>query len=151
MAPVPVANKAPVPVATKAPAPTPPQPQPGNDGPPSSAAASANTAPGPSAATSTSAPPVPEQPETKKLADLEQRNATLRKFNQFAKDTQGSHRRIITSDVLVDSIDNGVIKTKGPGGAIEQYKRVTMGKAEGIVRKDLEREGFRIGKGAYAG
>lgn len=74
------------------------------------------------------------------LFDIENGYNKTRKANEFSKDSGNASRaRIAETDVLVNSVDeNGVIRTKTPGGAIDQYKAQTLDGYENIVKKNLE-------------
>lgn len=76
----------------------------------------------------------------KELAKIDSDYAGMRKATAFSKDEGiASRRRVAETDVLSGSVDdNGLIRTKGKGGAIEQYKAQTVDQAEGVVRKNLE-------------
>jgi len=82
----------------------------------------------------------------KELAAIDSNYANMRKASGFSKDEGvASRKRVASTDVLADSIDeNGLIRTKGQGGAIEQYKAQTIDGAENVVRKNLERLGETV-------
>jgi len=75
------------------------------------------------------------------LAAIENNYVSMRKANDYSKDAGASSRkRVASTDVLSDAVDeNGLIRTKQPGGAVEQYKKQTIDGNEGVVRKNLER------------
>lgn len=75
------------------------------------------------------------------LQKIEGNYSALRKANDFSKDANaGSRTRVASTDVLADSVnEDGLIRTKNPGGAIEQYKKQTIKGSEGVVRKNLAR------------
>lgn len=77
----------------------------------------------------------------KELQKIEGTYAQLRKASDFSKDANaGSRNRVASTDVLADSVnEDGLIRTKQPGGAIEQYKAQTIDGSEGVVRKNLAR------------
>lgn len=86
----------------------------------------------------------PEDIILKRVAELENISgnyAQLRKETNFNPDrARESVRRVAETDVLANAVDeNGLIRTKGEGGAVEQYKAQTLDGAENVVRKNLER------------
>jgi len=86
------------------------------------------------------------QKRENELADIEKAYSTLRKLKDFSKDqNQATRKRIASVDVLAGSVDdNGKINTRQAGGAVEQYKKMTIDGAEGVVRKNIEREGSTV-------
>jgi uncharacterized protein YcfJ len=78
---------------------------------------------------------------TNELENIENNYAKLRKNRDFSQDQNASSRqRVASTDVLVNAVDEaGTINTKKSGGAIEQYKKMTLDHAEGVVRKNLVR------------
>lgn len=74
------------------------------------------------------------------LENIEGKYQATRKANAFADDAGvQSRRRIASTDVLVDSVDEtGTLRTKTPGGAIDQYRAQTIDGFEDVVRKNLE-------------
>lgn len=87
--------------------------------------------------------PDPVARQANLIADTEKNYAKLRKNNSFETDGGAESRnRIATANVLMDAVDeSGTIRTKEPGGAVEQYKKLTLDNAEGIVRDALVQEG----------
>lgn len=83
---------------------------------------------------------------SQEIANIENNYVQTRKANEFSKDLGAeSRKRIAQTDVLVDAVDkDGLIRTKQPGGAVEQYRKLTLDGAEGIVRDNLIREGKKI-------
>ena len=83
----------------------------------------------------------------KELSQLDSQYAKLRKQNEYSKDGgQFVRQKVAESNVLANAIDeNGVIRTKQPGGAVEMYEEATLGSGEGVVRNLLESEGRTIG------
>lgn len=79
----------------------------------------------------------------KNIYDVETKYAKSRKMQAFEKDGgKESRSRIAASGVLDGSIDeNGVIRTKDPGGAVDQYKAQAVSGTEGFVRNSLIDEG----------
>lgn len=76
------------------------------------------------------------------ISDIQNNYSALRKVRNFSPDQEASNQRVAASNVLADSVDtNGTIHTKDPGGAVDQYKKMTLDNAEGVVRKALVREG----------
>ena len=75
------------------------------------------------------------------LSAIENNYAGMRKNNDYSKDAGvGSRKRVASTDVLSDAVDeNGLVRTKQPGGAVEQYRKQTIDGYEGVVRKNLER------------
>lgn len=86
------------------------------------------------------------QKRADEIAKIEGNYANTRKANQFSKDAgYSSRQRVASTDVLVDAVDeNGLIRTKGEGGAVEQYRKMTIDKQEGVVRDLLQKEGASI-------
>lgn len=82
----------------------------------------------------------------KELYDIENSYAKTRKAMEYQKDAgSASRRRIAQTDVLVDAVDSdGIIRTKQPGGAIEQYKKQTIEGVESVVRDNLVRLGETV-------
>jgi len=80
------------------------------------------------------------------LANIETNYAKTRKAAEYSKDASaGSRRRVAETDVLVNATDdNGIIRTKNPGGAVEKYKAQTLDGAEQVVRNNLERLGEKV-------
>jgi hypothetical protein len=74
------------------------------------------------------------------IAVIEGKYSKTRKANEFSDDAGNASRaRIAQTDVLVDAVDeNGLIRTKTPGGAIDQYKAQTIDGYEDIVRRNLK-------------
>lgn len=77
------------------------------------------------------------------IAQVEGKYVKGRKAEEYSKDAGFSSRqRIAQSGVLKHTVDeNGLIRTKTPGGAVEQYKAMTIKPVEDVVRLNLEREG----------
>lgn len=82
----------------------------------------------------------------KELAAIDSNYANMRKASSFSKDAgTESRRRVASTDILSGSVDeNGLIRTKGKDGPIDQYKAQTVDKAEGVVRKNLEARGEKV-------
>lgn len=80
------------------------------------------------------------------IFNIETGYATTRRANDFSADEgAASRKRIASTDVLVDAVDeDGVIRTTRPGGAVEQYRAITVDGVEDIVRRNLERENVQI-------
>ena len=76
------------------------------------------------------------------IFDIEKNYVKTRRSLEFSKDAgAASRRRIAETDVLFGAVDiDGTIRTKQPGGAIEQYRKQTIDGVEGIVRQVLEKE-----------
>lgn len=77
------------------------------------------------------------------IFNIENNYAKTRKAQGLSNDAgAGSRKRVASTDVLVGSVDeNGLIRTKQPGGAVEQYRKQTIDGAEDVVLKGLEKEG----------
>lgn len=77
------------------------------------------------------------------ILNIENNYANTRKANRFSKDAGAeSRKRVAYTDVLVDAVDeNGLLRTKQPGGAYEKYKAETIDGREGVVRSLLQNEG----------
>lgn len=91
----------------------------------------------------------PEQIVSKRLDELNKIDSTyssMRKASGFSSDEGvASRKRVASTDVLVGATDeNGLIRTKETGGAVDQYKALTLDKAENVVRKNLERLGEKV-------
>lgn len=87
--------------------------------------------------------------ETKRVADLEaleNKYSQFRKLNEFSDDGGAASRsRIARSNVLEGVADeDGVIRTKGVGGAVDQYRKATIEGVEDVVKRNLEREGKSV-------
>lgn len=80
------------------------------------------------------------------LQNIENNYAKTRKQAQYSKDANaGTRKRIAETDVLADAVDeNGLVRTKQPGGAIEQYKSQTIDGAENVVKQNLHRMGEKV-------
>lgn len=80
------------------------------------------------------------------ILKIENNYVKTRKNLDFSKDKNfASRTRIASTDVLANSVDEGgLIRTKGNGGAIDQYKAMTLDGMEGVVRKDLVNEGATV-------
>ena len=80
------------------------------------------------------------------IFQIENNYAKTRKAMDYSKDEgASSRRRIASTDVLVNSVDeNGIIRTKQKGGAVDQYKKQTIDGYEGVVRENLAREGKTV-------
>lgn len=80
------------------------------------------------------------QNRANEIANIEGKYVKTRKANSFTDDAgEASRQRIAQTDVLIKAVDeNGLIRTKNPGGAIDQYKAQTIDGVEDIVRKNLE-------------
>jgi hypothetical protein len=80
------------------------------------------------------------------ILTIQNNYAPTRKAMMFSKDALSeSRRRVASTDVLVGSADDtGVIRTKQPGGAVEQYKAQTIDHSEGVVRTLLDKEGRSV-------
>jgi len=73
------------------------------------------------------------------IAKIEDKYAGTRKANLYSKDVEASRARIAESNVLDGAVDtDGVIRTKTPGGVIDQYRAQTIDGLEDIVRKGLK-------------
>ena len=73
------------------------------------------------------------------IAKIEDKYAGTRKANLYSKDVDASRIRIAQSNVLDGAVDtDGVIRTKTPGGVIDQYRAQTIDGLEDIVRKALK-------------
>lgn len=82
----------------------------------------------------------------KALFDIETRYAQSRKANAFKADEGAASRaRIAQTDVLADAIDDdGLIRTLGKGGPVDQYRQQTVGGAEDLVKRGLFNEGKAV-------
>lgn len=79
------------------------------------------------------------------LAAVEDKYKPSRRAADIEPDANGSRTRIATSGVLENAVDqNGLIRTNAPGGAVDQYKKLTIDGLEDVVRKNLENEGSKI-------
>lgn len=73
------------------------------------------------------------------ITKIEDKYGKTRNANLYSKDVEASRVRIAESNVLDGAVDtDGVIRTKTPGGAIDQYKAQTIDGLEDLVRKSLE-------------
>lgn len=74
------------------------------------------------------------------LRNISNNYVSLKKKQIYNKDFDESIKRVAETDVLVGAVDeNGLISTKGKGGAVERYKAETLDGAEQVVRTNLER------------
>ena len=82
----------------------------------------------------------------KEIFDIENQYVKTRKSMDYSKDAHASsRRRIASTDVLVGSVDDsGKIRTNQPGGAVDQYEKMTIEGTEGVVRESLVREGASV-------
>ncbi len=82
----------------------------------------------------------------RELAAIDSNYANMRKASSFSKDEGvASRKRVASTDVLANSVDeNGLIRTKEKGGAVDQYKAQTVDQAENVVRNNLERLGETV-------
>jgi len=82
----------------------------------------------------------------KALYEIEQKYAGMRKNALYSKDGGASSRkRIADTDVLVGAVDeNGLIRTRTPGGAYDQYKAQYVEPGESVVMDLLEKEARSI-------
>ena len=80
------------------------------------------------------------------IFDIESGYAKNRRINDQANDAgNASRQRIASTDVMVNAVDeNGLIRTKQKGGAVDQYRKQTVEGFEGVVRQNLEREGALV-------
>jgi len=92
---------------------------------------------------------LPEDIINKRVAELENISgnyAQLRKETNFNPErAKESVKRVASTDVLANAVDeNGLIRTKQEGGAVDQYKAQTLDNAENVVRRNLERTQERV-------
>jgi len=82
----------------------------------------------------------------KELFNIENNYAKLRKANEFSTDAgAASRRRIAQTDVLANAVDtDGTLRTLQKGGAVDQYRKLTVDGVESVVRDNLVREGKTI-------
>lgn len=82
----------------------------------------------------------------KTLFEIEQKYSGMRKNALYSKDGGASSRkRIADTDVLVGAADeNGLIRTRTPGGAYDQYKAQYVEPGESVVMDLLEKEARSI-------
>jgi len=82
----------------------------------------------------------------KALLEIEQKYAGMRKNALYSKDGGvSSRKRIADTDVLVGAVDeNGLIRTRTPGGAYDQYKAQYVEPGESVVMDLLEKEARSI-------
>jgi len=75
----------------------------------------------------------------RELFDIENNYAKTRTANEYSTDAGAASRnRIAQTDVLANAVDEtGTIRTKLPGGAVEQYRKQTIGGVENVVRRNL--------------
>lgn len=72
------------------------------------------------------------------IAKIEDKYGQTRNANLYSKNVDASRQRIAESNVLDGAVDtDGVIRTKKPGGVIDQYKAQTIDGLEDVVRKGL--------------
>lgn len=76
------------------------------------------------------------------LNNLDSQYAKLRKTGAYDKNHDASVKRIASTDVLSDAVDeSGKLRTKN---AVEQYTKQTLDGAENVIRTNLERTGETI-------
>lgn len=80
------------------------------------------------------------------IFNIQNNYVKTRRKADFAKDGLLSNRqRVAASGVLDGAVDeNGLIRTKQPGGAVEKYRAGAIDGREGIVRQILEKENNSI-------
>lgn len=79
------------------------------------------------------------------LKNISNNYVGLKKKQLYNKDFDETVRRVASTDALVGAVDeNGLITTKGKGGAVERYKAETLDGAEQVVRTNLERLGETV-------
>lgn len=91
----------------------------------------------------------PEEIVNKRVAELnsiDSQYAQMRKASGFSDDGGlASRKRVASTDVLSNAVDDtGTIRTKDVGGAVDQYRELTLNQAEGVVRNNLERLGEKV-------
>ena len=89
----------------------------------------------------------------RELLNIETGYAKTRKMMDFSKDAGSETRkRLISADVLSDVTDDaGIMRTKNPGGAKDQYKLKTIDGIEGLVKETLVKEGKSVSPDALKG
>lgn len=92
---------------------------------------------------------LPEDIVNKRVSELEnisENYAQLRKETNFNPErAKESVKRVASTDVLANAVDeNGLIRTKQPGGAVDEYAAQTLDHAENVVRKNLVRLGEKV-------
>lgn len=77
----------------------------------------------------------------KELHAIENNYAKTRKAMDLSKDAgSASRRRVASEDIWGGAVDeNGLVRTKQPGGAIDQYRAKTVDQVESVVRDNLKR------------
>lgn len=87
----------------------------------------------------------PDQIINKRLEELnkiDSNYAQMRKASGYSDDAVGSRKRVASTDVLSNAVDDtGTIRTKEPNGAVDQYRALTLDQAENVVKNNLERLG----------
>lgn len=80
------------------------------------------------------------------IANIENNYSKLRTANEYSKDSGAASRsRIAQTDVLVEAVDpEGTIRTKQQGGAVDQYRALTIEGKESVVRQNLVNEGKKV-------
>lgn len=86
--------------------------------------------------------PAPSR-RAKDILSIETNYANTRRANEFEFDGgDASRERIAATNVLEGVVDeDGIIRTRDRGGAVDQYRAQTVDKYESVVRDSLEREG----------
>jgi hypothetical protein len=107
------------------------------------------------AATAAKPPPMPPEvirlkadalKDAETIRAIEDKYSSTRNFSSYEKDGgTASRERIATTGVLrYATNENGLIRTREPGGAVDQYRAMTVTPAESAVRTLLEREGTMV-------
>lgn len=87
------------------------------------------------------------QEAEKQIFDIENNYVKTRKNLLYSKDANSATRkRVVESGIFNDGAVNesGRLQTKQPGGAAEQYRKMTLDGTAQIGRKTLEKEGASI-------
>jgi hypothetical protein len=80
------------------------------------------------------------------IFNIENNYAKTRTANEYSKDAgAASRKRLAETDVLRDAVDaDGTIRTKQPGGAVDQYRKQTIEGKENVVRENLVQNAERV-------
>jgi len=80
------------------------------------------------------------------LLNIENNYSKTRKAMDFSKDSNASTRKMAAEAPIWDKAvdENGLLRTKQKGGAVDQYEALTISGKENLVRNDLAREGYSI-------
>jgi hypothetical protein len=81
----------------------------------------------------------------KEIDAIENKYAPTRRKADLDPNVNDSRVRIATSNVLNNAVDeDGLIRTKTKGGALDEYRKQTIDGVEDVVKRNLEIEGKKV-------